>query len=198
MNLSATKASIACLALAAVAAYPTLGLTENTEQPERRAGLYAGGMHAQLGVGVLETVADEPTRAQFHPRLSLRYDTSAHRSYRLTGRHQRLSGDNGGHAELTLSPSILHAWKVAQDVRFLAGVGLSLGAFTRFRPPSSDQRAFKEDYAIPVTGEVAGALSWQWRRALSLELSVDYRPVLFSDGDLEHVYTQSLSLSLDI
>lgn len=161
-------------------------------------GAFGAGLHLQLGLGLGETFAGEPIQPQVHPRLSLRYDSSASQAWRLTGRHQRRSGDGSGHAELTLTPTALRRWRVGDSLRGMLGAGLSIGAFTKFIPKGPDAETAESEYAIPVSAEFSATLSWQWKPSLSLEATADYRPIVFADGSIEHALTQSVSLSLDL
>ncbi len=164
---------------------------QEQEQPGR-------GFHLQAGLGMTQAFAGESIPVQLHPRLSLRYDRSTDRAWRVTGRHQRLSLNNdAGHSELTVTPTILQRWRIAESFYAMAGVGISLGAFSRFVPEGVEPRP-EQEYGIPIAGEASATLNWKFHTSLSLELTADYRPVFFSDGALEHVMTQSVSLSLDL
>ena len=166
------------------------------DSPPTQPGLLGAGVHLQIGLEVGETLAGEPVRIQAHPRASLRYDQSATRVWRLVGRHQRLAED-GGHAELTISPALLRRWRLSDSLLALAGGGLSAGAFTRFLERGSDAGERNSEFAIPIAAEASGSLIWQWKSTLSIEFSADYRPVFFSDGTVEHLLTQGMSASID-
>ncbi len=166
------------------------------EKSPRQPSLIGAEIHLQIGLGILETFTGESTRFQPHPRATIRYDRSATMVWRVVARHQRIL-DDGGHAELTISPAVLRRWRLSDSVFALAGGGLSVGAFTRFLSKAPDVDERDTEYAIPITAEASATIVWQWKSWLSLELTLDYRPVFFADGAVEHLLTQSLSASLD-
>jgi len=185
---------------------PAYGDREAPQDDFSRAGLWGAGLHLQVGGAVGVTMAQGATRPQFHSRVALRYDRSKY-AIAVVYRHQRLTSEtttqpnyseNVGHAEFTLTPRVIFQHGLTPSIALEGGLGISMGAFTKYRPVPVPTESSERSFAIPLAPEASGALVWQWRQAWSLEYAVDYRPVVFGNGDIEQLFTTSISLSLDM
>ncbi len=175
----------------------------DTDTEFGREGLLGLGFHMQAGLGVGTVLGQDSSRVQVHPRAVLRYDRKSY-ALRLLFRHQRLTtvdGDtlliNVGHSELSFSPAIVYQYALSETVALEGGLGLSIGVFARYETEASAIDP-KNQYGIPLTGELSGSLVWQWRSGLSFEWGADYRPVVFRGGIVEHLFSNSLTASFDL